>query len=101
MGLDFAIDELYATGWSALDSAGCLHGPDGRSYPGVPRVRAEFARRGFDLQIRFVQLFDCHRAEWRDGAGVAAGAVVGQTEAEAAVYALAQLRRQTATVGAG
>lgn len=100
MGLDFAIEELVSTGWSALDSTGCEHTPDGRVYPGVLRVQQEFTHAGFELNIRYVQLFDCHRAEWSDKSGKAAGAVVGRTEAEAAVYALAQLRRQTARVGA-
>jgi hypothetical protein len=93
MGLEFAIDELYATGWSGLDTSGCEHHTDGRTYPDVARVRREFAESGFEFATRHVQLFDCYRAEWRDHAGDPAGAVVGRTEAEAAVYALAQLRR--------
>lgn len=100
MGLNFAIDELYATGWSALDSTGCDYAPDGRPFPTVTRCAGEFASAGFDLAIRYVQLFDCYRAEWRDGSGVAAGGVVGATESEAAVYALAQMRRAAAKVGA-
>ncbi len=96
MGLDFAIDELLATGWSALDSTGCEHRSDGRAYPRVPRVSDEFKAAGFELTVRHVQLFDCYRAEWRDGTGRPAGAVVGQSDTEAAVYALAQLRRQLA-----
>lgn len=94
MGLDFAIDELYATGWSSLDSAGCAHHADGRAYPTVERVMQTFASCGLTLNLRHIQLFDCYRAEWRDAAGVALGAVVGQSEAEAAVYALSQMRRQ-------
>jgi len=96
MGLDFAIDELLATGWSALDTSGCNHHADGRGYPSVTRVKEEFTSEGFELTVRHVQLFDCYRAEWRDAAGVATGAVVGRSDAEAAVYALAQLRRQLA-----
>lgn len=96
MGLDFAIDELLATGWSALDTTGCSHHVDGRGYPCVARVKDEFAAEGFELSIRHVQLFDCYRAEWRDAAGIATGAVVGRSDTEAAVYALAQLRRQLA-----
>jgi len=99
MGLEYAIDELYATGWTAQDSSGCQHAPDGRPFPGVQRVQDEFARAGYTLTLRYVDLFDCHRAEWRD-AGGAAGAVVGQTEEEAAVYALGRLRRATAGAGA-
>jgi len=94
MGLDFAIDELYATGWSALDSANCAHHADGRSFPSVERVRREFAEAGYTLSVRHIQLFDCYRAEWIDADGKAEGAVVGRSESEAAVYALSQLRRQ-------
>lgn len=94
MGLDFAIDELYATGWAALDSAGCAHHTDGRAFPSVARIRNEFKEAGYDLTLRHVQLFDCYRAEWRDASGDAAGAVVGRTDSEAAVYALSQMRRR-------
>jgi len=95
MGLDYAIDELYATGWSPLNSAGCEHAPDGRAYPGEARVQEEFARAGHSLSIRYVSLFDCHRAEWCDAGGAVVGSVVGSTKTEATVYALAQLRRLT------
>lgn len=98
MGLPYAIDELYATGWQALDSAGCAHDADGRSYPSVPTVRALFQQAGLTLEITFVSLFDCYRASWTDAAGTPRGAVVGATGQEAAVYALAQLRRATAAV---
>ena len=94
MGLDFAIDELYATGWTALDSTDCDYLADGRCFPRISRVLKEFAEAGFELSLRHVQLFDCYRAEWRGQDGSAGGAVVGKAEAEAAVYALAQLRRQ-------
>ncbi|MBL8745370.1 MAG: hypothetical protein JNK58_03335 [Phycisphaerae bacterium] len=97
MGLDFAIDELYSTGWSTLDSTGCGCGADGRMFPGVDRVRAEFEASGFKLSIHRVELFDCYRAEWRLPSGEAVGAVVGQSEAEAAVYALSRMRRAAAT----
>lgn len=96
MTLIYAIDELYKTGWSDLDSTGCAHASDGRAFPRVERVRREFADAGFELSIRHIVLFDCYRAEWRDASGRAAGAVVGQTEEEAGVYALAHLRRQVA-----
>jgi len=92
MGLDFAIDELYASGWDALDTSGCeSHG--GRWVPSVERARREFEARGLTLSVTHAQLFDCFRAEWADAAGVAAGSVVGQSEAEAVLYALAPLRR--------
>ena len=98
MGLDFAIDELFATGWSALDTTGC-ESEGGRWVPSVDRVMREFEQAGLTLSVRHVQLFDCFRAEWTDGAGVPAGSVVGQTEREAALYALAQLRRASQTAG--
>lgn len=94
MGLDFAIDELYSTGWTALDTNDCDYLPDGRCYPRPGRVQREFTEAGFILTIRHVQLFDCFRAEWLDVNGDSSGAVVGRGEAEAAVYALAQLRRR-------
>jgi hypothetical protein len=93
MGLDFAIEELYASGWSTLDSTGCGCATDGRLFPGLDRVRAEFAASGLELTIRRIDLFDCYRAEWRMPNGQAVGAVVGHNEAEAAVYALSQMRR--------
>ena len=99
MGLEFAIKELYSTGWAAPDLTGCENHSDGRVYPGVGRIEQEFAAAGFELCVRHVQLFDCYRAQWLDGTGHAAGAVVGQTEIEAAVYALSQLRRSLVAAG--
>lgn len=103
MGLDVAIDALYATGWNPLDSAGCAYAPgSGRLYPGVDRVRREFHDMGFELSLSHVQLFDCDRAAWSPIAtpgtgpalsGALGGAVVGSSSTEAAVYALAQVRR--------
>lgn len=92
-GFDLAIDELYETGWVALDTTGCRHHDDGRPYPDLPRVHREFVNLKYELHIRHVQLFDCFRAEWTDQSGNPAGAVVGGSETEAAIYALAQLRK--------
>jgi hypothetical protein len=101
MGLNFAIDELYATGWTALNTAGCEYDADGRAYPNLDRIAREFAEHGFEFTIRHVQIFDCHRAEWRDAqasanAGGVVGGVVGQTPIEAAVFALSRFRRTLA-----
>ncbi len=98
MGLDFAIDELYATGWSALDTSGCEHTSAGRLFPSFKRVVKDFENAGCVLRLRHVAEFDCYRAEWSDKRGAPLGAVVGRSQDEAAVYALAQWRRQTATV---
>ncbi|HBS29442.1 MAG TPA: hypothetical protein DEB06_08335 [Phycisphaerales bacterium] len=94
MSITFAVDALYSAGWSTLDSTGCEVSPDGRVYPGPGRVRHELDALGLGLTIGKVEEFDCVRAEWtRSGSSTPEGAVVGQTEAEAAVYALAQARR--------
>ena len=93
MSITFALDELYATGWSTLDTAGCELGDDGRWFPSAESIEREFAAAGFELAVTHVQLFDCYRAEWRTRGGEVAGAVVGQTRAEAAIYALSQMRR--------
>ncbi len=99
MGLEFAIDELYATGWTIPAGSSCPRHSDGRAYPGLGSVRGEFEEAGCEFSIRHVQLFDCYRAEWREPGGAGGGAVVGRSEAEAAVYALAQLRRSRVPVG--
>lgn len=98
MGLTFALDELLATGWSCLDSTGCAYDTDGRAYPTAARVRQEFAQAGYDLTITPVSRFNCFQAAWREAGAPAATAqtVVGCSETEAAVYALAQLRRSLA-----
>lgn len=93
MGLNIALDELRATGWLSLDSAGCSFDSEGRPYPTVARVSREFAEAGYGLEIKHLARFNCVRAEWRDATGLDAGHVVGQTPEEAAVYALAQWRR--------
>ncbi|MBL9000239.1 MAG: hypothetical protein JNK25_03795 [Phycisphaerae bacterium] len=100
MGLDFAIDALYDTGWVNAEGGAAEQHSDGRAYPSPEAVKAIFAEQGFDLTIRHIQLFDCYRAEWRDSTGQAAGAVVGQSAAEATVYALSQLRKQIVAVQA-
>jgi len=105
MNLEFSVDKLYETGWypdpASAGSAqtGLERLPDGRWYPSLPKIQEIFAKSGYELAIRYVQLFDCYRAVWTDQSGAAAGAVVGSDEREAAVYALAQLRK-TATTAA-
>ena len=95
MNLEFSVDKLYETGWHAEEgkTAGMERLPDGRFYPSLLKIQELFAGAGFELAIRYVQLFDCYRAVWIDRSGAAAGAVVGADEREAAVYALAQLRK--------
>ena len=97
MGIDFAIDELYATGWTADDPASCPKHHDGRPIPSLDEVEAAFRDAGLELIVKHIQLFDCYRAEWWDATGGPGGAVVGQSAEEASVYALSQLRRTLAT----
>jgi hypothetical protein len=94
MGLEFALDALYETGWTSSLSEKIEHHADGRSYPPIASITQVFVDHGYELSLKHIQLFDCCRAEWRDTAGQACGAVVGQSATEAAVFALAQLRRQ-------
>jgi hypothetical protein len=99
MGLDFALDELFATGWTNLDTAGgSVQHTDGRAHPSVDRVRQEFAAAGSKFTLRRVDKFNCWRAEWTKPDGHGTDSVVGHSEAEAIVYALAQLRRQMVSV---
>ena len=107
MNLEYSVDKLYETGWEP--ETGLPAGapvaemellPDGRLYPSVLRVQELFVARGYELAIRYVQLFECYRASWTDRNGAPAGAVVGADEREAAVFALAQLRKG-ATAGVG
>jgi hypothetical protein len=107
MNLEFSVDKLYETGWqpdsppkSGAVAPGLERLPDGRLYPTILKIQEIFASAGFELAIRYVQLFDCYRAVWTDRTGAAAGAVVGSDDREAAVYALAQLRRNAASVTA-
>jgi hypothetical protein len=96
MGLEFAIDALYATDFRAGDAGPCKTHRDGREYPTLSAVRECFQRCGCELSVKHIQLFDCFRAEWHDALGAAQGAVVGQTEEEAAVYALSLMRKRQA-----
>ena len=93
MAIQFALDELYATGWNALDSAGCAYSGDGRAYPTPGRGRAEFDTAQHRLSLERVEAFDCYRAVWSDATGTPLGSAVATSEHEAAVYALARLRQ--------
>jgi len=107
MNLEYSVEKLYDTGWQPETPAspgGAKEGlerlPNGRLYPSVLKIQEIFAASGYELAIRYVQLFDCFRAVWTDRTGAAAGAVVGSDEREAAVYALAQLRKSLVSVAA-
>lgn len=114
MSLSIAVDRLYQTGWSPAhgDDVEILH--DGRAYPSILAIQRAFTAAGLELSIKHNLIFDCYRAEWgpidvdpaagthpaapaaaaATGAArdIARGTVVGRTQHEAAVYALAQAR---------
>lgn len=99
MGLKYALEELYATGWTALDSQGCTADDTGRLFPTVDRVIREFTAEGLSLSIAHVQLFDCYKAEWTaTGIDELAGSVVAHSQEEAAVFALARFRKAAASL---
>lgn len=101
MSLGIALDELRSTGWAGLDSSGCGFDAGGRAYPGVARVTQEFAQAGFEFAITRIDAFNCYRAHWREaGASEERGSVVSLSEQEAAVFALAQMRRGLVAVSA-
>jgi hypothetical protein len=99
MTINYAVDRLYQTGWLPTDNAHLERLPSGLRYPTVAAVKRVFEDAGLELSIKPHLMFGCCRAEWKalDGdapASELSGTVVGSCEAEAAVYALANLREQ-------
>jgi hypothetical protein len=83
MNLDFAVERLYESGWSPVFGEEHYEElTDGRRFPSVAAIRAEFARAGLQL-VTNAQADDRH------------GTVIGSSEPESAVYALAQLREMS------
>lgn len=108
MNIDYAVDRLYEVGWSPSYEAELEEMPDGRKVPSIQAVQREFAHAGLTLSIKHNMMFDCYRATWapagetpdETGRGDDRhGTVVGSSEMEAAVYALAQLRGSHASRG--
>lgn len=91
MSLSIAVERLHEAGWVAGSGVLVQRLKDGRAYPATADIVREFASAGLRLSIRYVALFDCHRAEWTNVEGAMEGYCVGRTEAEAGVYALAKL----------
>jgi hypothetical protein len=105
MNLDFAVDRLYDSGWFPVFSEERYEElGDGRQFPSVEAIRREFTRLGLQLAIKHNLIYNCHRATWAPiGETIDAstqaderhGNVIGSSEQEAAVYALAQLREMS------
>ncbi len=104
MSLAIAVDRLYTTGWlpdgdEPVAPADLDRLPTGLRFPTLAAVARAFAEAGLELTVSQNLMFNCHRATWRPAAGSPGGddrhgAVVGNCDREAAVYALAQLRAQ-------
>ena len=99
MTINYAVDRLYQTGWLPTDNSPLERLPSGLRYPTLAAVTRVFEDAGLELSIKPHLMFGCCRAEWKavDENSVFAeltGTVVGSCEAEAAVYALANLREQ-------
>lgn len=97
MTINYAVDRLYETGWLPTDNMRLERLPNGLRYPAVTAVVRVFEDAGLKLSITPHLMFGCYRAEWTPiAAGKArlTGTVVGSSDAETAVYALAKLREQ-------
>lgn len=99
MTIDFAVDRLYEAGWNPSIQMELEELPDGRKVPSLAAVHREFAEAGLELSIKQNLIFGCYRATWSCD-GQVKGTVVGDSELEAAVYALAQLRAAHSSFGA-
>ena len=49
MILEYAVERLFDSGWSAQDELDLERLPDGRPYPSALAVQREFARAGLEL----------------------------------------------------
>lgn len=100
MSIQFAVDRLYEVGWLAEEGAELPRLKDGRRYPDVADVKRAFNDMGLSLNIKQNLMFDCFRANWGPVGEITVvagiedaehGNVVGKSEVEAAVFALAKL----------
>ncbi|MFT3789129.1 MAG: hypothetical protein QM770_23625 [Tepidisphaeraceae bacterium] len=85
MSIAYAVERLYQTGWHPDDNEIDFL-PDGTPLPSVNAVKRAFTRAGLELTLKQNQLFHCVHASWGEHTSV------GQTDQEAAVWALAQFR---------
>jgi hypothetical protein len=105
MSLSIAVDRLYETGWTPAAGEETETLPaDGRIFPSLLSIQRTFFAAGLELAIKHNLVFNCYRASWSpigqplEGwatADATHGTVVGLTEVEAGVYALAQMRQSS------
>jgi hypothetical protein len=100
MTINFAVERLYETGWLPASGVQLEKLPNGLRYPSVSAVHKLFDEAGASLSLKPHLMFGCWRAEWTsvNTGDEITGTVVGSSEAEAAVYALANLREQQANL---
>jgi len=101
MNLTYAVDRLYEMGWLPSKGGGTELDrlDDGRRFPSVQSIVADFGLAGLKLVIKPNLMFNCYQAAWcplNENLDPAHepddrhGTVIGSCEREAAVYALAQ-----------
>jgi len=96
MGNEFAVDDLYTTGWLPLDTSGCARDSQGRWYPTKSRIDRECEELGATISVDEAQKFGCVTASWNvsDQSG---RCIAGSTD-EALIHALGQARRAASQV---
>jgi hypothetical protein len=96
MTLEYAVERLYETGWTAAEETDFDILADGRKFPSVGSIKRQFADAGLALSIKHNLMFNCFHAAWTPlkSSDAQPGTVIGASENEAAVYALAQLRQK-------
>jgi hypothetical protein len=106
MSIAIAVDRLYESGWLPTEDIELERLPNGLRFPTVGAVQREFARAGLELSFKQNLMFRCYRAAWIPigesldqtyEADDRHGTAIGNCEREAAVHALAQLRRTQMT----
>lgn len=96
MSNEFAVDELYTTGWLPLDTSECGRDSQGRWYPLRGRVDRECRELGGRVKVEEAQGFGCVTASW--DVGDSSGRCVAGSAEEALIHALAQVRRAASGV---
>jgi hypothetical protein len=100
MSLSYAVDRLYEVGWLPEGGVDLDRLGDGRRYPSLRAIQQLLGEHGLSLSVKQNQKFKCYQATWAPAdeepdpgrsADDRHGTVVGDSEAEAAVYALAQV----------
>ncbi len=96
MSNEFAVDDLYTTGWLPLDTSGCARDSQGRWYPTRSRISRECEDLGATIAVDEAQKFGCVTASWN--VNDQSGRCIAGSADEALIHALAQARRAAGTV---